>query len=209
MIRCVVFDFDGTLVNSNHIKHNAYFEVADGFAQGRVVMERILREAAGRDRYWVFGKFADAMPGFLVAADLATSYTRICRERIVQAPEIDGASASLERLRSDGVRLFLSSATPRGPLLEIAGLRKMDRYFEAIYGAPEPKLANLQSIRSRVGCAADEIAVVGDGESDRSSAQALGCHFVAVQGDFNDFTVQPRHRVRDLTGLPAYLSHLT
>jgi phosphoglycolate phosphatase len=209
MIRCVVFDFDGTLVNSNRIKRDAFLEVADGFAEGRVVMERILRGAAGRDRYWIFGAFADAMRGGLVAADLAASYTSICRERIAQAPEIDGASASLERLRSDGALLFLSSATPRGPLLEIVGLRRMERYFEAIYGAPEPKLANLQSIRTRVGCAPNEMVVVGYGESDRSSAYIVGCHFVAVQSDFNDFAVQPRHSVRDLTGLPAFLSHLT
>ena len=209
MIRCVVFDFDGTLVQSNQIKRSAFLEVAEGFPGGRAVMERILRDSEGRDRYWVFGQFADAMPGSLVAAELAASYTGICRERIAQAPEVDGASASLERLRSDGMRLFLSSATPRGPLLEVVGLRRMDGYFEAIHGAPESKLANLQSIRSRVGCGPQEMAVVGDGESDCSSAHGLGCHFVAVQSDGNDFTAEPRHRVSDLTGLPDLLSHLT
>ena len=208
MIRCVVFDFDGTLVDSNYIKRSAFFEVANSCAEGGAVMGRILMEALGRDRYWVFDKFASAMPGCLVAAELVASYTRICRERIAQAPEIGGASASLEQLRNDGVRLFLSSATPHGPLLEVVGLRGMDRYFEAIYGAPETKIANLQIIRSQLGCAPNEMAVVGDGESDRSSAQFMGCHFVAVESDGNDFAVEPLYRVSDLTRLPSLLSHL-
>jgi phosphoglycolate phosphatase len=209
MIRCVVFDFDGTLVHSNEIKRSAFFEVAGDFPGGGAVMERILRCAEGRDRYWVFARFADAMPEAPPAAELAQRYTKICRERIVQVPEVTGASANLDLLRSDGLRLFLSSATPRAPLLDIVGLRRMGRHFEAVYGAPESKLANLQAIRSRVECAPEEMVVVGDGESDRSSAQGLGCHFVAVQSDGNDFIAEPRHRVSDLTGLRFLVSHLT
>lgn len=209
MIRCVVFDFDGTLVHSNEIKRSAFLEVAGAFPEGGAVMERILLDAVGRDRYWVFARFADALPGSPPAGELAERYTAICRERIAQAPEVGGASASLERLRSKGIRLFLSSATPRAPLADIVGLRGMDHHFEDVFGAPESKLTNLQSIRSRVGCSPQEMAVVGDGESDRSSAQGLGCHFVAVRSDGNDFTAEPRHRVSDLTGLPDLLSHLT
>jgi phosphoglycolate phosphatase len=209
MIRCVVFDFDGTLVHSNAIKRSAFLEVADAFTGGRAAMERVLQDADGRDRYWIFARFAAAMPGAPAADDLAARYTRVCRERIAQAPEVAGASDSLARMRSAGMRLFLSSATPQGPLVDIVALRRMDHHFDAVYGAPESKLANLQAIRSRVECAAQDMVVVGDGESDRSSAQHMGCHFVAVRSDGNDFAAEPRHRVADLTGLPELLSHLT
>ena len=111
MIRCVVFDFDGTLVHSNRIKRDAFLEVAGAFPDGAALMERVLREAAGRDRYWVFGRFVQSLPHPADEAELAARYTRVCQERIAAAPEVAGAGSALTQLRREGKRLFLSSAT--------------------------------------------------------------------------------------------------
>lgn len=201
MIRCVVFDFDGTLVESNQIKKQTFYDLASEFENGTRLMERILRGSADRDRYWIFGEFASALSVRADAKELADSYTRICQERIARAPEIAGAKATLERLRTEGKFLFVNSATPVEPLAALVRLRQMDALFEGVYGSPAKKSENLEAIRSKHGVALDQILVVGDGESDRASAEALGCHFVAVDSAENNFAQVPPCRIPDLTGL--------
>ena len=209
MIRCVVFDFDGTLVESNHIKRQTFFELAGEFKNGARLMEHLVLEAGGRDRYWIFERFAAAMPVAIDARGLADRYTEVCQERIAEAPEVAGAKASLARLRAEGKLLFVSSATPLEPLRKLIRLRRLDALFDGVYGSPATKPENLKSIRSKYHLTPDEILVVGDGESDRASAAALGCHFVAIENGENDFVDEPLCRISDLKGLSALVPKLS
>jgi phosphoglycolate phosphatase len=203
MIRCVVFDFDGTLVESNHIKRQTFFDLAAEFDDGVRRMTDVIREAGGRDRYWIFARFAAALPVPADAETLTERYTRTCQERIAGAPAVPGAGDSLQRLRTEGKLLFVNSATPREPLTTLVRLRRLAPLFEGIYGSPATKQENLEVIRSKHGFASDEILVVGDGESDRASAEGLGCHFVAVESGENDFALEPARRIPNLTWLSA------
>lgn len=206
MIRCIVFDFDGTLVESNGIKRQTFFELAREFDDGMRLMTDVMREAAGRDRYWIFARFAAALPRQSDARMLANRYTRTCQERIASAPEIKGAGTSLARLRTEGKLLFVNSATPVEPLTRLLCLRRMDTLFEGIYGSPAKKRENLDAIRSKHGLNPYEILVVGDGESDRASAESIGCQFIAVDSAENDFAQEPLRRIPNLTGLPEMVS---
>ena len=49
-ICCVVFDFDGTLVESNPIKRGVYFEILAETPGSGPVVETVLRENPGADR---------------------------------------------------------------------------------------------------------------------------------------------------------------
>lgn len=209
MIRCVVFDFDGTLVRSNVIKHEAYLEVAATIPNGVPLMLHVLEQAEGRDRYWVFGAFAQALPETADASELANLYTRRCEERIAAAPEVAGATDSLEQLRQDGMLLFINSATPVTPLAALVRLRGLHTMLDGIYGAPARKHENLATILAGSGLSPGETVVVGDGESDRASAERVGCRFVAVQNEHNDFTRQPACRIADLTSLHAVITGLS
>jgi beta-phosphoglucomutase-like phosphatase (HAD superfamily) len=63
MIKCVVFDFDGTLVDSNDIKRDTFFDIVQPWdASGEVVAE-VFERWPGADRYEKTRKIAEAVIG--------------------------------------------------------------------------------------------------------------------------------------------------
>ncbi len=206
MVRCAVFDFDGTLVHSNAIKYQTFIEVVSAIPNGARIMVRVLERAGGHDRYWIFRAFAQALDGTFDALELVNRYTQLCEERISAAPEVAGAIDSLEQLHREGVLLFVNSATPQSALAALVRLRGLDSLLNGSYGAPASKHENLTMILSSNGISPQDAVVVGDGESDRASAERVGCRFVAVENEYNDFIRQPVCRIPNLTRLPEVIS---
>lgn len=219
MIRCAVFDFDGTLVDSNAIKRRAFFEVlADLDPQG-IRVEAVLNAHPGADRHALTREIARALetqgllpggrPASAWAREWAEAYTRLCEREISECAEIPGARAALDWLQARGVDLFLSSSTPTQPLRRLVALRSLSGYFRAIHGAPGSKLEALHAIREQDGVEAAQMLVVGDGEDDRSAALAFGCPFVAVvRGAADRFATAPRWQVRSLDELPDVIERI-
>lgn len=206
MIRCVVFDFDGTLVDSNHIKHQCFIEIASEFDSGTSLMEAILRREDAGDRYWVFEEFISAQSVKVDAMKLADRFTQICAKRIAEAPEIAGAGSALARLCEEGKFLYVNSATPIEPLAKLIRLRRMEHWFNGIYGTPSGKSENLEAIMAECGAQTNEVLMVGDNETDRVAAEKIHCHFVGVRNSENNFRQRPPHLISDLRNLPAYVS---
>jgi phosphoglycolate phosphatase-like HAD superfamily hydrolase len=219
VIRCIVFDFDGTLVDSNAIKRRAFFDVLRGLDPDGAAVGAALEAHPGADRYALTREIARALAGRGAlpggrsiedwAREWAEAYTQQCEREVSRCDEIPGARSALERLRERGVALFVSSSTPAGPLARLLELRSLAGCFRGVYGAPETKLEALRRIQRDEGVTADEMLVVGDGEDDRSAAAALGCHFVAVVREGPDrFGRPPRRRVRALDELPRIVDEL-
>lgn len=208
MIRCIVFDFDGTLVDSNRIKHQGFFEIAKEFADGERLMQSILaREDAG-DRYSIFERFAELLAIRADAAMLAERYTEFCQQKIAKAPEIPGAADALDHLKEAGMLLYVNSATPIGPLLKLIRLRQMEPWFNGVYGAPEGKAENLKTILAENGVSGHEVLMVGDSEIDRMAAESAGCHFVGVRNCESGFLKSPSFLMDDLRNLTSTIMQI-
>lgn len=179
-IRCVVFDFDGTLVDSNPIKELTFLEIAASWPGGEACMTHLLGRAARGDRYATFSAFAAAMGCPERAEELARRYTVLCEQRILACTERPGAEAALRRLRQTGVRLHINSATPRADLARIIAGRWGADSVDGVHGAPTAKADNLAAILAAEGLTAAETAVIGDGDDDLAAAAACGCPFIAA-----------------------------
>ncbi len=102
MIACVAFDFDGTLVDSNRVKVQSFYEIVEDYdPSGRTVTE-VLQRCSNEDRYGITRALArefiakgltPPQPGAeILGAQWAETYTAACEKAIVRCPEVPGAS---------------------------------------------------------------------------------------------------------------------
>lgn len=208
-IGAVVFDFDGTLVRSNAIKRDTFFDVARHLPGAASALDAIFAGEHG-DRADVFARLAKSLgAGAALARDLTENYTALCDDRIAAAPEVPGAAAALAALRQRGIPAWIASATPQAPLLMAVRRRGLLTDFAGVYGLPTTKIAALRLVAEKAGLPAERILMVGDAEADRAAAMAVGTRFVAVAGSIGgigDFGAMPDHRLDDLRNLPDFIA---
>lgn len=188
-IRSIVFDFDGTLIDSNRLKYEAYFELfpaddrhariirgvlSECFEQTRyVILEEILRRLGSKDQTYIKKE----------VSSLAERYNDIVLAGAKTCPEKRGAEEALKKLAAI-YQLYVSSTTPETSLKEIIRFREWEGYFRGVFGYPHKKPETLQYVMELEKMRSDEVLVVGDGESDRESALTIGCPFVHVTEGF-------------------------
>ena len=179
-IACVVFDFDGTLVDTNTVKRDAFFTIAAETKGGLAAMRRLYGQVKG-DRFELWRAWVQelSLPDS-TQKELSRQYTELVDPLVANAAEMRDASMLLAALREARKTVFLSSATPRDNLVPIIRARGWMPFFEEIFGYPSTKVETLKTKVLPRFKSASRIAVVGDGLDDRKSALLTGCHFVPV-----------------------------
>jgi len=216
MIRCIVFDFDGTLVDSNSIKRSIAYEIVRKFDGGHTILDRVYAENCSGDRYTIFTRFAQLVSreiaplkeSIFIGRELAKEYTRLCEHAVSVCAEIPGTSVVLSKLLRSGFLLAINSATPTATLQDIVTKRGWLGTFSEVLGAPASKAENLASIAEKFSLAKSEITMVGDRLSDLVGAQDFGCHFVGLMQSDSDFLAPLQFGISNLTELLKVLDKI-
>ena len=186
MIRCVVFDFDGTLRQSVAIKHDAYFLAVQGIERGEEIFREIIREFPRMTRYSGCALFAERARALGIECpdgeELAERYSRACEDAIAACPEVPGATSFLDWLQDRSVLCFVVSGTPQVPLRETVKRIGFGSRFEDVLGDPVAKPEHYADILKRTGLPPTSLLAVGDGDDDKAAANAVGGRFVRVKG---------------------------
>jgi phosphoglycolate phosphatase-like HAD superfamily hydrolase len=200
--RCIVFDFDGTLVDSNKIKKDVFLYVASLYG-GHSAMSIVLNETSG-DRHQIMTAFSSVIDTKKTVDNLVVEYSQYADLAVAKAKSFPGAESLLRALHDSGKLVFLSSATPINSLREIINYRGWQGLFHGIYGMPSSKTNTLQELIKQEKLKVEEVAVVGDGEDDFESAKIIGCHFFPVGEARGIAPSRPIYSLVDLRNIFLY-----
>jgi phosphoglycolate phosphatase-like HAD superfamily hydrolase len=206
MVKAIIFDFDGVLVDSVNIKTKAFARLFE--AEGREAVRQVVDYHVKNGGMSRFSKFKHIYKNILsrrldkyISNDLSNKFSAMVKEEVVNAPYIKGAREFLDRY-SSSYKCFISSATPQGETEEIIKKRGMGNYFCGIFGSPKEKINIVRDILKIHGISPREAIYIGDALSDLRAASANGVRFIAVvNNDGYKFTREKCIKMKDLRAL--------
>ena len=186
-----IFDFDGTLVDSNKIKYDGFLEVTKSIDNAHSILKALLATNTGATRSEIFVHLSNELTkkniSHAAPAELIRHYSNYCEGRVAEAIEIPFAFQMLQKLKEHQRQVFLSSATPVQELRRIVEKKGWRHLFDGIYGAPRRKSSHIISIKKKTGSGVRKILFCGDSVSDQIAAAASGCDFIGIGRGGSEF----------------------
>ena len=202
MIKAIAFDFDGVIVDSNRLKYEAWFRI---FPESEGVSHELVRDVLLRikqTRYDILqeifnklGRTHEQSEQFV--ATYAMRYNKVVQDAIALGGLIPGVRETLVML-SQHYAIYINSATPETALREAVMRGGIEPFIKKSYGTPASKEENLAMIIEREGIDKEGIVMVGDGEGDFHAARAIGCFFIGVRNESNNWSDKEFPLVTDL-----------
>ena len=214
-IKAVVFDFDGTLVDSNAIKRQAYDEAFQYVPGAGEQITAALKKYPAGDRHFIIAFVVAQLQrkrnlSIIQAGRLTRSairaYSRFCRQEVSVASDFPGVTTTLRQLARK-YRLAVNSGTQQDQLRSLVRRRSWGIHCELILGSPSTKVRNLVRIAHHFKIAPEQIVLVGDSPVDADAAAQFGCAFIYAAHQ-PQATPLPWRRVRTLRELPRAISQL-
>jgi len=205
----IVFDFDGTLVQSREVKAWAFGKLYEDY--GDVIVQQVIayhREHEGISRFIKFRYWHENLFHLPynedVGGGLSQSYSRLVYNAVIRAPFVEGALEFLEN-HYQNLPLFVASGTPEQELRDIIKHRSLNRYFQGIYGSPATKSEILQRIVIENKWSPKKVLMVGDTIADLEGSQNVGTEFIGInEGEDSDLSAT-KTPLKSLVGLEKYL----
>jgi phosphoglycolate phosphatase-like HAD superfamily hydrolase len=205
----IIFDFDGVILDSTPLKHQAFHTLYAGEHPDK------LKEMAHHDRIHggvtrrvkiahfeknLFGRAGDPDS----VERLALRYRDLVFDAVMKCRFIPGARELLEA-GLGRIDMHLVSGTPLDELSVIVEARGLSKYFKSLQGGPVLKPEAFANIMNNHGYPPARTLAIGDAMTEYEVAASLGIPFLAIAADGDHVFPDEAIRVPSLAGAGGML----
>lgn len=182
MLKIIIIDFDGVIVESVNIKTEAFREL---FKEYKDLVDDIVQYHLQNNAISRFIKFKYIYEHFLgkeynkeIEKEVGKKFSEIVFRKVVECPFVVGAEKFL-KIFSKMYPIYLISATPPEELERIVAKRNIEGYFKEVWGSsPGNKVDFIKRAIENENVKAEEVVYIGDMVEDFKIAQKTGVLFV-------------------------------
>jgi phosphoglycolate phosphatase-like HAD superfamily hydrolase len=183
--QAVLFDFDGVILDSVGIKTDAFAEMFRRY--GPEIEEKVIdyhKRNGGVSRYKKFRYFYEELLNEPISEDkierLGSTFSDLILKKVLTAPFIPGAEATLKALSARGIPAYVVSGTPQAEIRFIVEARGLGSLFRGVYGTPPMKGEIVREIIEREKYEIERCLFIGDAMTDFEAALENGIAFVGI-----------------------------
>ena len=173
-LKAIIFDFDGTIVDSNFIKEDAFYEIFLKFGEKVALISRNYhKNNLGVNRLekfrYIINNFTNLAYTDDLGQELSIEFSKIILKNMKESKYIDYAEEFIRKFHNNCL-FFISSAMPESELIEIVKEKGISELFHELKGYPTPKSDYVGKVMRRFNFKPEELVFVGDAQSDYDAA---------------------------------------
>jgi phosphoglycolate phosphatase-like HAD superfamily hydrolase len=169
MIRAILLDFDGVILESVSVKTEAFRELFSIFPEYVDEIVQFHLDNGGMSRFEKFHYiYTHILQKDLPEKEfesLSRQFSVLVEDAVNRAPFVEGAPEFLETMHKK-CRLYIVSATPQEELVRIVKNRGIFHYFTGVFGAPAKKTDHIRAIMTQANICSGDMIFIGDAVND-------------------------------------------
>ena len=181
MIKLIIFDFDGVLVESVQVKTSAFKQLFSEYPDALFEIITYHENNGGISRFekisYIYREILKQDLSVAMHESLCQRFSALVLQGVISAPPVPGAEEFLHFCQQR-VPLVILSGTPEDELQTIVSARGWNEFFEDVYGSPTTKIEHLTTICIKHEVQPQEALYVGDARTDYEAARAVGVQFI-------------------------------
>lgn len=193
-IKCIVFDFDDTIVFSEEMKQKVFFNLSHRYGEIGInyyndhINKKLTREEylKGLSQLIIKKSLIDINSSKYLYTILLNEFSNTVKNNLINSELLPNISEFIEEMHNRGKKLYISSKSKENDILNTLSHKNLLDYFKGIYGLSNSKLKHFEFIKDLENINYEEMCFIGDSKSDYDVSIEKNTKFIGIDTIRND-----------------------
>ena len=210
-IKCIIFDFDDTIILSEKMKLENFYEISKSFGSIGIEFynENINKKLT---RFEYFKDLSDYLNIFYlqhvvsINIDITSNmmikkFTNKVSESLKECIELPNIRKYIKHHFNNNYKLYISSKSNKDDIINTLKYKNLYHYFSGIYGLENSKIEHFNEIINKENIQSNEILFFGDSKSDYEVSVDMNTNFIGILTERDELKYIDCKKIKDYNEL--------